>query len=159
MFQIFVWSTYLIHVVPHGIAWTMLKRLIFKVEFHLVFAIFSFDNIKVNFDSSFWNRFINFGLTKFDLVTIYSKLVGKNYCNSRNLDNFRNFSYEKRWFCWDVQICGCFMIVREYLPEDVSDLIEVEYLVDINLAPLVNNFLHDILSGLLVHFLISIDFI
>ena len=94
----------LIHVRSHGVAWSMLERLIFKVELNLMLAIFSFDNIKVNFDSSLWNRFVVLWLTEFNLVT-----------------------------------------------EDVTNLVKVEYLVDINLAPLINNFLDDVFSRLLVH--------
>ena len=82
----------------------MLERLIFEVKFNLMLAIFSFDNIKVNFDSSLWNWFVAFWLTEFDLVT-----------------------------------------------EDVTNLVEVEYLVDIDLAPFIYNFLDDVFSRLLVH--------
>ena len=94
----------LIHVRSHSGAWSMLERLIFEVKFNLMLAIFSFDNIKVNFDSSLWNWFVAFWLTEFDLVT-----------------------------------------------EDVTNLVEVEYLVDIDLAPFIYNFLDDVFSRLLVH--------
>ena len=94
----------LIHVRSHSGAWSMLERLIFEVELNLMFAIFSFDNIKVNFDSSLWNWFVAFWLTEFDLVT-----------------------------------------------EDVTNLVKVEYLVDINLAPLIYDFLDNVFSSLFVH--------
>ena len=101
----------LIHVRSHGVAWSVLERLIFEVKFNFVLAIFSFDNIKVNFDSSLWNRFVVFGLTEFDLVT-----------------------------------------------ENVTNLVEVEYLVDINLAPLIYNLLDDVFSRLLVHLVVIFFF-
>ena len=82
----------------------MLKRLILEIKFNLVIPIFSLDNVKVNFDSSLWNRFVILWFTEFNLVT-----------------------------------------------EDVTNLVEVEYLVDIDLAPFIYNFLDDVFSRLLVH--------
>ena len=67
-------------------------------------AIFSFNNIKVNLDSSLWNWFVAFWLTEFDLVTV-----------------------------------------------DVTNLVKVEYLVDIHLAPLIYDFLDNVFSCLFVH--------
>ena len=64
-------TTYLIHVVSHSVTWAMFKGFIFKVKFNFVFTVLRFNNIKVNFDCSFWDRFVTFRLTEFNFITIF----------------------------------------------------------------------------------------